>query len=137
MLFIEFESIFQDIFNRKASTYREIVRALVDGSKGVDEISRKIGRERGGSLSLALAELESSGFLAKDVSPKLMNGSPKTKLVRQRHIRYRLSDNYLRFYLKYIEPNRDRITKGRFKSTSLEQLDQWDTMMGLHLKTWY
>jgi hypothetical protein len=38
---------------------------------------------------------------------------------------------YLRFYLKYVEPHRDQIIKGRFKTTALEQLDQWDTIMGL------
>ncbi len=134
MLFNEFESIFHDIFNRKAPTYREIVRALVDGAKGVDEISQRIGRERGGSLSLALSELESSGFLTKDIPPKLSGVRIKAKGLRQRQLRYRLSDNYLRFYLKYVEPHCDQIAKGRFKSTALEQLDQWDTIMGLQFE---
>lgn len=134
MLFNEFDSIFHDIFNRKAPTYREIVRALVDGAKGVDEISRRIGRERGGSLSSALSELESSGFLTKDIPPKLSGVRTRTKGIRQRQLRYRLSDNYLRFYLKYVEPHRDQIAKGRFKSTALDQLDQWDTIMGLQFE---
>lgn len=134
MLFNEFDSIFHDIFNRKAPTYREIVRALVDGAKGVDEISQRIGRERGGSLSLALSELESAGFLMKDIPPKLSRATTKAKGLRQRQLRYRLSDNYLRFYLKYVEPHRDQIAKGRFKSKALEQLDQWDTIMGLQFE---
>ncbi len=134
MLFNEFDSIFRDIFNRKAPTYREIVRALIDGSKGVDEISQRIGRERGGSLSLALSELESSGFLTKDIPTTLSRVTPKSKGLRHRELRYRLSDNYLRFYLKYVEPHRDQIAKGRFKVTALEQLDQWDTIMGLQLE---
>jgi len=33
-----------------------------------------------------------------------------------------------------VEPHRDPITKGRFKSTALEQLDQWDTIMGLQFE---
>ncbi|MDP1562374.1 MAG: DUF234 domain-containing protein [Pirellulaceae bacterium] len=134
MLFNEFDSIFHDIFNRKASTYRQIVHALVDGAKGVDEISRRIGRERGGSLSLALSDLESSGFVKKDVPPSVSGGTSKTIRPGQRHLRYRLSDNYLRFYLKYVEPNRAQISKSRFKSTALEQLDQWDTIMGLQFE---
>ena len=134
MLFHEFDSIFSDIFHRRATSYREIVRALVDGAKGVDEISEQIGRERGGSLSQALLELVSAGFLTKDVLPKLSGGHAKSQSSPSRHLRYRLSDNYLRFYLKYVEPHRDQIIKGRFKSTALEQLDQWDTIMGLQFE---
>ena len=67
--FSEFENIFHDIQNRTASTHREIVRALVDYAKSIEEISPWIGRERGGSLRLALSELESSGFLAKGIPP--------------------------------------------------------------------
>jgi AAA+ ATPase superfamily predicted ATPase len=107
---------------------------LVDGAKGVDEISQQIGRERGGSLSQALLELASAGFLTKDVSPKLSGGIAKSKGSPSRQLRYRLSDNYLRFYLKYVEPHRDQIIKGRFKSTALEQLDQWDSIMGLQFE---
>jgi uncharacterized protein len=131
MLFHEFDSIFNDIFHRRAPNYREIVRALIDGAQGVDEISQKIGRERGGSLSQALLELVSAGFLAKDVSPKLSNGPTTPTGHASRQWRYRLSDNYLRFYLKYVEPHRDQIARGRFKTAALEQLDQWDTMMAL------
>ncbi|MCY2979330.1 MAG: ATPase [Planctomycetota bacterium] len=137
MLFNEFGSIFSDIFHRRASNYREIVRALVDGAKGVDEISQQIGRERGGSLSQALLELVSAGFLTKDVSPKLsrgLGGLAKSKSSPSRQLRYRLSDNYLRFYLKYVEPHRDQIINGRFKTTVLEQLDQWDAIMGLQFE---
>ena len=134
MLFNEFDSIFSDIFHRRATSYREIVRTLVDGAKGVDEISQQIGRQRGGSLSQSLLELVSAGFLTKDVSPKLSGGLAKSQSSPSRQLRYRLSDNYLRFYLKYVEPHRDQIIKGRFKSTSLEQLDQWDTIMGLQFE---
>jgi hypothetical protein len=85
-------------------------------------------------LSLALSELESSGFLTKDIPPKLSGVTIKAKGLRQRQLRYRLSDNYLRFYLKYVEPHCDQIAKGRFKSTALEQLDQWDTIIGLQFE---
>ena len=122
MLFNEFDSIFSDIFHRRATSYQEIVRTLVDGAKGVDEISLQIGRERGGSLSQALLELVSAGFLSKDVSPKLPGGLAKSQSSPSRQLRYRLSDNYLHFYLKYVEPHRDQIIKGRFKSTAFIHL---------------
>jgi hypothetical protein len=107
MLFSEFDSIFHDIFTRKAETYREIVRTLVDGPRGVDQISTALDRARGGSLSASLAELELAGFITRDVP-----FDPESGGSRARDARFRLSDNYLRFYLKYVDPVKLRITKG-------------------------
>ena len=129
MLFSEFDSIFHDIFTRKAATYREIVRTLVTGARTVDQISTELDRARGGSLSAALTELEQAGFIARDIPFE-----PETGRSRPRDARFRLSDNYLRFYLKYIDPVKARITKGLLKNTALETLDSWDTIMGLQFE---
>ena len=45
--------------------------------------------------------------------------------------RYRLRDNYARFYLKFIEPKLPVIQRGGYSFTSLEQLPEWDTIKGL------
>ena len=87
-----------------------------------------------GYLSQAVLELVSVGFLAKDVSPKLSEGITNSRSSPSRQLRYRLSDNHLRFYLKYVDSHRNQIIKGRFKSNALEQLDQWDTIMGLQFE---
>ncbi len=129
MLFSEFDSIFHDIFTRRAETYREIVRTLVAGARSVDQISTELGRARGGSLSSSLADLEQAGFIAHDIP-----FDPETGRSRPRDARYRLSDNYLRFYLKYVDPVKPRIAKGLLKNTSLETLDAWDTIMGLQFE---
>ena len=44
---------------------------------------------------------------------------------------YRLKDNYCRFYLKYVEPEKDAIDKGAYALGSLEQLDGWQSVLGL------
>jgi hypothetical protein len=129
MLFSEFDSIFHDIFTRKAETYREIVRTLVAGPRSVDQISAELGRARGGSLSASLTDLELAGFIARDIPFE-----PETGRSRHRDARFRLSDNYLRFYLKYVDPVKARITKGLLKNTALETLDAWDTIMGLQFE---
>ena len=49
-------------------------------------------------------------------------------------MRYRLCDNYLRFYLRCVAPVRDVVEKGLFKWTSLESLPGWDTLMGLQFE---
>ncbi len=129
MLFNEFDSIFHDIFTRKAETYREIVRTLVAGARSVDQISAELDRARGGSLSASLMDLEQAGFITRDIP-----FDPETGRSRPRDARYRLSDNYLRFYLKYVDPVKARITKGLMKNTALEKLDAWDTIMGLQFE---
>ncbi len=130
MLFHEFEQLFQDIFSRKSATYRSIVQTLADGSKSIDAISQALGRVRGGSLGEALSDLEMSGFVSRDV-PFV----PSTGESRPREVRYRIADNYLRFYLKYIDPVKDRIRKNRFRSVDLEMLDAWDTIVGLQFES--
>ncbi len=129
LLFNEFDQIFHDIFTRKAPTYRTIVKAMVPGPRTVDQISRAMRRERGGSLSDALAELESGGFIRKDAM-----FDPETGKSRPRDFRYRLSDNSLRFYLKYVEPEKERIAKGLFRHVPLETLTAWDTIAGLQFE---
>jgi uncharacterized protein len=128
-LFSEFDSIFHDIFNRRADTYREIVRSLVAGPRTVDEIARALKRDRGGSLSEALGDLENAGFLRKDIS-----FDPNSGKTRPRDARFRIADNYLRFYLKYVEPVSEQIKKGLYRRSPLEMLAAWDTIMGLQFE---
>ena len=48
--------------------------------------------------------------------------------------RYRLSDNYMRFYLRYIEKNQSKIQRNAFAIKSLHSLPQWSVMMGLQFE---
>ena len=45
--------------------------------------------------------------------------------------RYRLKDNYARFYLRYVEPVKDEIDAGAYSFVSLDALDGWESVMGL------
>lgn len=130
MLFHECGRIFHDIFTRKAATYRAITATLVDGAKTLQQIGRALGRERGGTLGAALRDLELAGFLRRDVFFDPLTGGD-----RPREHRYRIADPYLRFYLKYVAPNEQRIKKGLYQRTPLESLEAWDTLMGLQFET--
>ena len=44
--------------------------------------------------------------------------------------KYRIRDNYLRFYLRYIDPQKEKIEQGLFRDIHLEQLANWDALMG-------
>ena len=48
--------------------------------------------------------------------------------------RYRLCDNYARFYLKYIAPHLADIKSGRYEFESLSELPGWQTIMGLQFE---
>jgi len=129
MLFREFDQIFHDIFTRKAPTYRKIVRTLVDGARTLTEISKSLGRDSGGSLTKALDDLAGAGFITEDRSFSPLSAKPL-----KRTTRYRLSDNYLRFYLKYVEPKKLQIEKGIYRQSPLTSLEAWPTIIGLQFE---
>lgn len=105
-LFNEFDRIFADLFARRSATYRQIVTRLADGPAEAAEIYRALDVSRGGVISTYLDDLTQAGFIARDYTWSLKTGAPS------RLSRYRLKDNYLRFYLKHIAPNQARIQRG-------------------------
>lgn len=128
ILFREFNDIFSDIFAQRSKTYEKITRTLIEGRKELGDIAAAIGMEKSGHLSSYMDDLVLSGFIKrdyvwsikKDVAPKLRY--------------YRLSDNYLRFYLKYIEPNKGMIEEGHFSRGALSTLPGFDSIMGLQFE---
>ena len=92
----EFSQIFSDLFLRDSPFYKKIVETLISGPKEREEIGRilRIG-SAGGRLSEYLQELELAGFITRDHTWKIASG------VDSKLRKYRLSDNYIRFYLKY------------------------------------
>ena len=127
-LFKDFSSMFSEVFGDTVKVKGDILQALADGPLGLSEIADSLGIERGGSLGSSLEELCEAGFVAKD---EVLN--PRTwkpgKLAR-----YRLCDNYSRFYLKYIAPHIGEIKSGRFEFESLSELPGWQTIMGLQFE---
>ncbi|CAB1082741.1 hypothetical protein JY97_03285 [Alkalispirochaeta odontotermitis] len=127
-LFSEFDQIFQDIFSKRAPTYKKIIATLVRGTKTLSNIADLLKRERGGDLSRYLDDLSASGFIARDAVFE-----PGKKTV-SKLVKYRLKDNYIRFYLRYVEPIKDKIASDLFREYSLESLSEWETIMGLQFE---
>ena len=76
-------------------------------------------------MSSVLARLVEAGLVSADSYQNPETGK------KAREIRYRLKDNYSRFYLKYIEQNKKVIDAGAFSFAALDELDGIDTVMGL------
>lgn len=124
LLFTEFDQIFHDLFLKKGAFYKQIVTCLVDQNLTMSNLAQKLGRQTGGDLSEALDELVESGFLARDFSWSL------DQVKRLSSSRYRVRDNYLRFYLKYILPNKEQIRTGQSDRLPLG----WYSIMGLQFE---
>ena len=47
---------------------------------------------------------------------------------------YRISDNYIRFYTKYIKPVIPKVKNGQFNLSSLGSLPGWSSIIGLQIE---
>jgi uncharacterized protein len=124
LLVKEFERIFSDLFYKRSALYKRIVSQLANGNFTRKQLAKETGFANSGRLSEYLYDLETAGFISKDVSWDI-----KSKKEIKVPI-YRLKDNYLRFYLKYIEPNLTRIKNGRYKADPY----QWAAIFGFQFE---
>lgn len=124
----EFDRIFNDIFSARAPTYRQIVATLADGARSFQEICDRLGVAPSGVFTEYLEDLAAAGFVHRDYA-----FSPATGR-RGRLSRYRLQDNYLRFYLKYIEPVREKIEAGVLGPPESRSFATFDAIMGLQFQ---
>lgn len=127
-LFNDFNDIFSEVFGDNAQTKRTLLDLIAEKPQTVSEIAKHLGKECGGHLTDHLEELQLAGFISEDSGMNPETGKPSL------FKRYRLKDNYTRFYLKCIEPHRQRIEKRLFDFTSLKQLDGWNTILGLQFE---
>lgn len=123
LLFLEFDRIFSDVFGKKAPMYKKIVVSLAQGPQEQSAILKEVDAAKSGIFSDYLNELVKTGYVARDYTWGLKLGK-FSKLSR-----YRLCDNYLRFYLRYIEPNQPNIHQNR----DLLPVG-WATIMGLQFE---
>lgn len=124
----EFKYIFHDLFGRRLPICKKIVIALKDGSREYEEIARDIHYQSGGPLSEYLDDLIISGFVEREHTWSLQTGE------EAKGSKYRISDNYLRYYLKYISPHVRKIKKGLFEEYSPYGLPGWEGVMGLQFE---
>lgn len=123
LLFHEFDRIFADLFSRRSATYKKIVNRLADGNANFQEICAALEIEKSGLVTEYLSDLEETQYIHRYNAWNLINGKDSKLSL------YRLKDNYLRFYLKYIEPHANAVEKG-----ILKKVPAWDSIMGLQFE---
>ena len=127
-LYNDFNRIFDDVFDSTVAAKKRIVLALAEGPASVSQLAEKFGCDPNGHLTRDLEELTEAGFVSAATGLNPQTG----KSVRE--IRYRLKDNYTRFYLKYVLPKRAAIEAGVYRTVPLARLPGWDTVLGLQFE---
>jgi AAA+ ATPase superfamily predicted ATPase len=127
VLLDEFDKIFSDLFGKQAEHYQEIIKALSGHPKSYDEICNYFKVKPSGNLNEKLKVLTECGFLTRD---HVWKGKIRSKKLSK----YRLKDNYLRFYLKYIEDKKTVIENGLYHDVDMENFSDWSSIMGLQFE---
>ena len=128
VLFNEFDQIFSDLFTSKSERYKKIVFYLASQKADRSEIAKHLGIEVGGVLSSYLHNLVAAGFIQHDFTWRFKDGKISNLNL------YRLSDNYLRFYIKYIFENKRKIELGTFEEKTITSFPGWSAIMGLQFE---
>lgn len=128
LLVTEFDRIFHDLFDGTGTTYRKILDSLKEGSRTLSEIRKNIGFAHSGTLSQMMEHLIVAGFVTKQALWSFKTAAPLKQSL------YRISDPYMRFYLKVIEPNLGAILDGGFERVALSTLPSFEAHMGLQLE---
>lgn len=101
------------------------------------QIVEGINYKSSGTLSKYLKELQIAGYISKDKCWNIKTGitTQKDKPSKNSALsKYRLSDNYLRFYYKYIAPKLDRIKNDQYYDINVVHLPGWSFMMGFQFE---
>jgi len=128
LLVHEFDRIFHDLFSSRGDIYKKIIVHLSQGMKDRTALQKAIAYPVSGTLSQHLKALEICGFVSAHPDWSLKTGHIGKATL------YRLTDNYLRFYLHYIEPNLSKIKQGVFEEIPLSSLPGWEPMFGFQLE---
>jgi hypothetical protein len=121
----DFDEMFNDVITKQPDFTAKVLRCLVDGPHTAAEVARKLKQCKGGRITSALERLVEAGFVMSDKGKNPETGE------ELRENRYRMSDNYCRFYLKFIEPAKIVIDRDEYEFAGLDALENVDTVMGL------
>jgi AAA+ ATPase superfamily predicted ATPase len=121
----EFDNLFSSLFDA-GEVYDEIVNILAENPYGVgkQKLLEMIGKSVvGGSGVKKLRELEETGFIMKF----------KPLYHAKKGVYYRLIDEYVLFYLKWIKPIRETLQKQSFEKGNWEAMQntpEWNSWLG-------
>lgn len=128
LLVLEFDRMFHDVFNGKGSSYKKILHSLKDGMKTLADVRKSIDFSHSGTLSHLMEHLIVAGFVQKQGLWSFKTQKPLKQSL------YRICDPYMRFYLKVIEPQRNKMNLDGFQNAPVSKLPGFEAHMGLQLE---
>lgn len=129
LLIKEYKHIFHDLFGKRNKIYQEITELLATADLEYNTLSKKLKYAKSSALSDYLNELVLSGYITQYNSWILKTGKPSTKLKK-----FRLSDNFIRFYFRYMKNKSAIINSGNYENISLPNLPGWQSIQGLQFE---
>lgn len=121
----EFNKIFNDLFDKKSDIYKRLAFYLAEhGAADIAKLRSALNYPTGGALSQYLNHLSESGFIRKNSTWDF-----RSKKIRPNTI-YRISDCYLKFYLRYLAPLRNRIINDSYEF----EIASWQPQIGLQFE---
>ncbi len=122
-LFNDYEKIFFSQF-KEPKTYELIVNALIHEPLNLEEIAQKIKKKSSGSLKTYLDNLSYAGFI--------ISYFPYNKMENSKLKKYKISDEYLRYYFKFIKTNKNQILNNSNRKSLFSRLieSKWEVWLG-------
>ncbi len=120
--FQEFSRLFISHFG-KHPIYQNMIEKLSQKPLNAEELAKKCSLKTGGRFSDLLFDLELAGFIEKV--------TPVHKSLYSKQICYRIYDEYLHFYFRFIKPNQAQIIQGHLDSSSLTGQPSYQQWQGL------
>lgn len=124
----EFSSIFHDLFDDRGAMQQRLLNSLDDGMKTLADVRDDIELRASGWLSECMNQLITCGFVSRQAQWSFATGALKKQSL------YRISDPFVRFYLRYMEPNLAKIEQGYFNRINPSRVPGFDAQIGLQVE---
>lgn len=128
LLVDEFDSIFNDLFRHKNDVFKSVLEILKNGMCTLAQMREILNYSESGTLSNHMNQLIVAGFVTKHQQWSVSAGKERKQSL------YRLSDPYIRFYLKYIEPLKNKIEQNFFQKIEPNQIVGFDSIIGFQVE---
>lgn len=120
--FNEYRRLFISHFGQ-SPVYETVIKTLAHKRQTADELAKACHTSLGGSFYERLEDLELAGFIEKVI--------PVGKKLNSKLIYFRINDEYLHFYFKFISPLSRQILSGQSRLGLLTQMKEYEIWQGL------
>lgn len=112
---------------RDLKNYQSILSAIAEGARKPSDIALQAGLSSRSSADSYLSQLVEMDYVRRELPITV----PPKKRRSSRVARYMITDNYLRFYFRFVRPNIDIIAQELFGEVEARIADQMRSFIGM------